>query len=385
VSDGEPSAARGAGAREAARGSPTADRESEPKPAETADGALKPTERAPANTLEARLQRLRKSSSFKNYKRVRSRVMQMLLERGAGGRIGAPSAYAAEQLARIEYMFDASPLIVAKLREHCHHVTGVGVNDYRPNDPEAKREVRRKLKLLAPLGRSDLLVPEPKLLGGFGAHVGGDLHNADSLGYHESLVAMARGSVLSHPRQAKERWTVWEIGAGWGGFAYQFKTLFPKVTYVISDLPGRFLLSGTYLMNAFPEASFAFYEDDADIKWWKHDFVFIPNTALEAVSPARIDLTISVRSFEEMTTAQVDSYVAHAYDRGCPYLYNFSRDRAPGNAELDSVHDVIARYYWPHEVEMPSLKPQAGDRATGRDGGSAARYRHVIGWRRVQI
>ena len=54
--------------------------------------------------------------------------------------------------------------------------------------------------------------------------------------------------------RAPGRKLVWEIGAGWGGFAYQFKTLFPDVTYVIVDLPELFLFSATYLMTLFPEA-----------------------------------------------------------------------------------------------------------------------------------
>ena len=36
----------------------------------------------------------------------------------------APSSYWQEELANFEYMLDASPLIIEKLRHHTHHITG---------------------------------------------------------------------------------------------------------------------------------------------------------------------------------------------------------------------------------------------------------------------
>ena len=54
-----------------------------------------------------------------------------------------------------------------------------------------------------------------------------------------------------------------EIGAGWGGFAYQFKTLFPKTTYVVVDFPELFLFSASYLVTVFPEAKVRFGRRDS--------------------------------------------------------------------------------------------------------------------------
>jgi len=45
------------------------------------------------------------------------------------------------------------------------------------------------------------------------------------------LIAMQRGAVLDEFAEG-ERKVVWEIGPGWGGFAFVFKTLFPNAVLV---------------------------------------------------------------------------------------------------------------------------------------------------------
>src|SRR5690606_25036470 len=124
----------------------------------------------------------------------------------------------------------------------------------------------RRLEALVSLaGGRDLLVPEAEALGGFGYSIGGQLYNVDTLKYFEVLVGMRRAGLLDPFARAASpdgldaggrsagtttssgdaatgaaRRLVWEIGGGWGGFAYQFKTLFPDVTYVIVDFAELF-------------------------------------------------------------------------------------------------------------------------------------------------
>ncbi len=86
-------------------------------------------------------------------------------------------------------------------------------------------------------------MPESPRLGGFGHRLDGDLVNIDTLKFYECLIALDRCQVLSELREVDRRVTVVEIGAGWGGLAYQFKTLFPNTTYVIVDLPPTLLFS----------------------------------------------------------------------------------------------------------------------------------------------
>lgn len=342
------------------------------RPSESADSA----EASSAKRRGKGLKRP-KSSPIKVYREVREQVARMLELDQARQGIGVPSAYAAEELASIEYMMRAPAPVITRLREHCHHLTGVGPHEYRAEELEATRAITTRLKALRRAGKQRLLVTEPELLGGFGVWIGGGLHNADSLDAYECLIAMARGGVLAEPGDSAERAIVWEIGGGWGGLAYRLKTLFPNTTYVISDFPQRFLFSATYLMTAFPSASVAFH-GDGEVDWAEHDFVFVPCSALEEIRPPTLGLTISVRSFEEMTTEQVEAHVARAYELSCPYLYSFGRDRAPSNIELQSASETTARYFWPHEVDMTiSEDPSA---AAGRD--RTLPRRHIVGWRR---
>ena len=97
------------------------------------------------------------------------------------------------------------------------------------------------------------------------------------------------------------------------------------MTYVISDFPELFLFSATYLMTAFQNARVAFWgEEPIDRlfdRWRDLDFIFLPNTALAELRPERLDLTINMVSFQEMTDAQVAAYVRRAFDLKCPFLY----------------------------------------------------------------
>jgi hypothetical protein len=353
-----------------------------------------------AEDLTRRIEALRMSPAFRAYEHVRARVLRLKeLEATERSAVSEPSAYWREELANFEYMFDASPLVVEKLRHHCHHVTGLRVYDYRSNQEENRRRFEQKLRALLELGGPDLLVPEPELLGGFGFEIGGALYNLDTLKFYEALIALQQAALLSVFRDGHERRVVWEIGAGWGGFAYQFKSLCPNVTYIISDFPELFLFSGVYLMTAFPTASVLFYGDQPPERLFEHwqelDFIFVPNTFLDAVTPERLDLTMNMVSFQEMTDHQARTYVMHAFMRKCPYLYSLNRDRSPYNREQTGVRSIIEEFYWPHEIPLlPVSYQRMLDEAPPGNGPSPLEktkakpdldYKHLVGWRRLLV
>ena len=348
-----------------------------------------------AEQLKDRVDALRESRAYRNYEMVRERVLEMkALEESRRTGIFAPSDYWEEELANFEYMWDASPFIIEKLRHHTFHITGLRVYDYRSNKDKVEAQVARKLAALRQVGGDELLVPEARELGGFGFQIDGGLYNVDTLKFYESLIALQKGAVLPELQEPGERRVVWEIGAGWGGFAYQLKTLCPNATYVITDFPELFLFSATYLLTMFPEAQAAFYGIDDAGSWLDADFVFVPNTFLDELRPARCDLTVNTVSFQEMTTEQVRAYVQHAYDLGCQYLYSLNRDRSYYNPELGNVRELIAERYWPHEIEVLPVsyvnlkddptRPRPQNLLKKVKGGKEdLDYKHVIGWRRV--
>jgi hypothetical protein len=350
-----------------------------------------------AEDWKKQLAGLGEAAAFRNYLKVRDCVWRMKEQEEAKPQgLHSPSDYWREELENFDYIFDASPLVISKLRHHCYHLTGLRVYEYRSHREETKLRLEEKLRALIELGGRDLLVPESPILGGFGFGIDGQLFNIDTLKFYEVLIAMDRGAILGEFRQNTERRAVWEIGAGWGGFAYQFKSLCPNVTYFIMDFPELFLFSAVYLMTAFPNARVRFWgegsTDEVFHSWQDADFVFIPNSAMDEFTPERIDAAINMVSFQEMTAEQVDSYVEKAFTSGAPYLYSLNRDRSPYNPQMTSVRALISKYYWPHEIPilpvsytkwLDSKKP--GKAGKIKKESSELDYRHVVGWRRVQV
>jgi hypothetical protein len=234
--------------------------------------------------------------------------------------------------------------------------------EYRPGDRETRRQFEAKLRMLTELEGDALLVPEAPVLGAVGHQIDGALYNLDTLKFFEALIALERGAVLDEIRTSGPK-IVWEIGAGWGGFAYQFKTLFPDVTYVIVDLPERLPLATTYLETLLPEA----------------DFVFVPATASEVTQEMRPDLMLNVVPSQGIPTEHLDACARLAWELECPFAYSPNRD----------VRDVLSRYYWLYEVPLLEFKPPPLPERVARWGRSAvapepsSEHRHAVGWRRA--
>jgi hypothetical protein len=332
---------------------------------------------ASADRLESRLNRLRGEPAYQGYLDAREHVLALL-------NVGSEdsSAYWREELDNFEYLLDASPLVIERLRHHCFHVTGVRVYEYRSGQDRLRSQLVARLRALKALDSRGLLVPEPPDLGGFGFEIDGALVNLDTIKYYESLVALERGAVLDTLRD--KRSIICEIGGGWGGMASQLKTVMPNCTYVIVDLPELFLLSATYLSAVFPDARLAYWGEDID--WSTVDFLFVPNTAVEELRPPHVDMVLNTVSFQEMTTHQVETYVDHFASLGTPIIYSLNRDRSVYNHELSSVREIIQRSYDLREVQMLDMpynrlgvSAPLKERLARRLGRRENEYRHVVG------
>jgi hypothetical protein len=304
-----------------------------------------------------RVEALRAERPYQNYLKAREAVLAMCdLPTARIPALARPSEYWAEELSRFVYMFDASPLVIEQLRHHSHHLTGIQAYGYRTGG--GRKEVpkyREKIRALESLDKHGLFVPEAPEMGGFGYEIDGKLVNIDTLKFYECMIAMDRGGALDAFRSSQARPVILEVGAGWGGLAYTFKTLFPNACYVLVDFPELFLFSATYLMTLFPGAKVAFATgtpNEIQGAWAENDFVFVPNTLQQEISPERLDLTINTVSFQEMTSEQVRAYVAMAVRLNCPTLYSLNRARSLYATELSDVHEIIGERYALEHVPM---------------------------------
>jgi hypothetical protein len=357
--------------------------------------------------LVQKLERLRSEPAYASYERVREEVFRMKDAEPATG--ADPSAYWREELGNFEYMLDASPLVIEKLRHHTYHITGLKVYDYRSHAYKRQEGLEEKLAALRSLGGDELRVAEAPDLGGFGFHIDGGLYNIDTLKFYEALIALEKGGVLKELREGKlripfragKRCTVVEVGSGWGGFAYQFRTLFPNTCYVLVDLPELFLFSAVYLMTLFPSARVAFWDEARPLppdEIHDYDFVFVPHSAFQSMVVDNVVLAINMVSFQEMTTAQVASYADRLHELGCRFLYSLNRDRSRYNPELTNVHEILDSWYSLSEISMLPVAymdvrtRQEIDEQHSRKkkkkrpaSGPVMEYRHMIGQRRADV
>jgi hypothetical protein len=202
-----------------------------------------------------------------------------------------------------------------------------------------------------------LWVSEPPVLGGFGLQAeDGSLYNEDTLRFFRIVSLLRDAELLQDFQASTPPRTVWEIGGGWGGFAHYFKTLFPRVTYLISGPPSLLLLSATYVMTLFPEACVRFFhpsDPDAFSRDWQTvDFAFAPEAALERLQPASVSLTVDFGMLEQMGPSRIGDHVRRAFDLGCRYIVSTSSNRVPESTS--AVRMALERWYWPHPMSVPA-------------------------------
>jgi hypothetical protein len=332
-----------------------------------------------ANTLRDSIEKARNSPAFRHYEHVRDLVLRMMDE----ARGYQTSAYWQQEIEGFDYMFDASPLVIAKLREHEYHLTGLRSYEYRQHHTDYARRFASKLRRLKEADTSNLFLPEAEALGGFGHRIDGQLVNLDTLKFYESRIGLDRAGVIDQLR-APGRHHVIEIGAGWGGFAHHLKTLFPDISYTIVDLPQTLLFSATYLKTTFPRARILMYgEGPVEALFDDHgrtDFLFLPAHAFATLPIPPALLAVNLASFQEMTTGHVTGYVDKLADSGCRQVYSLNRDRSRYNEELSTVTQLLEARYRVERLEVLDVPYTVLVSKPGKPvDPSAADYRHLIG------
>jgi len=304
------------------------------------------------DTLEKAARESANSREFKIYQEVREVVLSML---GYVSPEFAPSEYWKQELAGSFYVLDASPLVVESLRQHTYNITGLSDYHYRAHHAFKMGPYVEKLKALRAIDTRGLSVSESPKMGGFGHKIDGKMFNLDTLKFYEYLIGLDRADFIE-PIVQSEGPVVMEIGSGWGGFAYQFKTLFPHAAYVLVDLPQILLYSATYLKVLFPDARVYMGDGSPEsyknIDFSKYDFVFIPHYAWGVLQPQRVDLALNMISFQEMTDAQMIGYIDQLAAWKVSRVYSLNRDISPNNPELSGVTSILSRKYKVEDVAV---------------------------------
>ena len=322
--------------------------------------------------------------AYENYLQVRGWARSV----SAGARVVPPLAPAEQQMtAALAPLWEASPGAIATLRRWSEPITGVRPADY--DNPA--RDLALRLKYAVGTVRrhagEDLFVEESPLLGGFGVEWHRRRYNEDTVRFFKALVGLQDGGVLADCRGQGPRRLVWEIGGGWGGFAFQFKTVCPNVTYLITGTPELLLVSAVYLMTAFPAARCRFYGATSGAELWNEweqvDFVFAPDAAAADLETPPIDLTLDIMALHHMSEPRVARHVQRAFDLGSRYFFS----QAPGPCFREDVPDTwraIGRLFWLHQVPPPL---DAAFFVVDRfhDAPAIDDYAQAVGWRRLRV
>lgn len=367
-----------------------------------AERATRKAERQAAKqrlTDERRLQRLQEAEArqeaerrereallaraYENYLRVRDWARRV----STGSPADVPLGPAEQQMATaLAPLWEASPEVIANLRLWSEPMTGVRPADYDNPPMELVLRLKNAVATLRHHAGADLFVQESPLLGGFGIEWHRQYYNEDTVRFFKALVGLQDGGVLGECRGQDRRRLVWEIGGGWGGFACQFKTVCPNVTYVITGMPELLLVSAVYLMTAFPAARCRFYGESPDAELWRDwrqiDFLFAPESAVPGLQTPPIDVTLDIMALRDMSDTRIGRHVQRAFDLGSRYF--FSQISGPCFPQpLPHVWRAIERLYWLHQVPPPldaAVFSVDFDEAPAIDD-----YAQAVGWRRLRV
>lgn len=290
-----------------------------------------------------------------------------------------PQASAAGESEQHESPFALSPESVQRLRLYA-----AGAPGHRDAADLSSKDIRSKFLRLWKRDTEGLFVSEPRDLGGFGVESDGSLCNGDTLRYYESMIALHRAAVLQEFRQTARRGLVCEVGAGYGGFGYQFKALCPKVTYLVCDTPENIVIAATYLASTMPAAIVGFeWEMPAETllcNWATYDFIFVPLARVAAATLPRIDLVVMLTGLDTMPAVAVADCVETAYDSECPFVYGVRRGAFQPAISGAAALDVLRRFYWIREqTVLPQTRAQAASSWAAKQA-----LTHLFGWRRIR-
>lgn len=254
------------------------------------------------------------------------------------------SQYWQKEILAFDYLFDASPLVLANIRHHCFHITGEHQYSYRIGSINFEN-LKKRWDQLRSFDQVGLKISDTSKLGGFGYELDGAIVNVDVLKFYEVILTLQKASIISS--QVEDQ-VICEIGSGWGGLIFQLVNNFPNLKFVIVDLPHTLIFSTFFLTASFPDRKAIFFDDpnfQSDLQNCRFDFAFIPSYATGEIRGINITTAINIASFQEMTTAQVEEYARWLTLNNCQNILSLNRDKSPHNSQLESVHDALISHF----------------------------------------
>jgi hypothetical protein len=128
---------------------------------------------------------------------------------------------------------------------------------------------------------------------------------------------------LNHPR-----FNVLELGAGYGGLARTLKLFFPRISYVIIDIPETLYFSSLFLRLNFPDAKVCFVTDPRDLSGpvSDYDFIFIPTKFAEVLAGSEFELFCNTASLGEMKNEVIRYWMDFIQNRvNVHYFFGLNR------------------------------------------------------------
>lgn len=111
-----------------------------------------------------------------------------------------------------------------------------------------------------------------------------------------------------------ERFTIAELGAGYGRTAHVFLSAFPRCRYIIIDIPPALYIAQNYLTRIFPDRKafrFRSFREIGEVKTEMDasDIVFLLPHQAEMLEKNAVRLFINISSLHEMTRDQIALYL----------------------------------------------------------------------------
>jgi putative sugar O-methyltransferase len=158
------------------------------------------------------------------------------------------------------------------------------------------------------------------------------------------------------PSLLTEKAIIVDLGAGWGRIGHVFKTLNPKLTYIIADLPEILLISQTYLPTTLPDEKVFGYDDHAALEQITRSTLlaepsirFCGTQHLAKFEDKSIDVLINVASMQEMNQNTIKLYF-DLIDHKAQYFYT-----AQGNEQYARYGTGFPPNEWPYPISWQQL------------------------------